>query len=400
VKLAVARRFAGTKVLYCPFPYSRNARIIEKLLDAERNYEIVVPSEYEQDWPGAIPFKSLKSFKSLNSSDEAFGKRLCEVIDLGFQNQGVELLEEDGELLREQINEVMLNVAGVETGLRKLKPDAILVPSDNHSPFIEAVLVARREGIPSIMLQHGLDCERFYLDQAYASHIAVWGKDREDRYRRDSTYQPEQIGVVGNPAYDGIDVPAEIAPGATSWLWLTRPHRSEKCYAPSRESSEGLQIFEAILEALTQAAGAQLMIETHTFDDPDLYRARLDTYPDPKRVTFPETGLFDLIDGADLVIAEDSTAGMDAMIRQKVLIHAHLALSAPVMPFVDYAAALPGFSHEEIAASLCRAAAMSDVERAAMHTGQAKFLDDFAGPRDGRAGERFVEFVAAVMNEA
>jgi len=335
----------------------------------------------------------------MRNDDESFVDGLQRAIDGGLKAQGVDLLEADKVLLREQIREQIGTVRRAEGELQRLKPDAVLVPADDHPPFIEYVLVARREGVPTVMLQHGLDCERHHLDEAHASHIAVWGDERKRRYERGSRHQPKELRVVGNPAYDRQRFADTIRPCGNTWLWLTRPHRSEKCYPPSREPGEGLRILDSLLVALERQPEARILIKAHTFDRPEAYRSRLETHPNRERVSFPPDGLFNLIESADVTITEDSTVGMDAMVKGRILVHAHLADSEPVMPFVEYGAALPGFSSSEIMSSLARARHLDAAGRADMHAGQQRFLDEFAGPRDGKAGERFGAFVQETVME-
>lgn len=246
------------------------------------------------------------------------------------------------------------------------------------------------------MLQHGLDCERYYLDEAYASHIAVWGPDRQERYRRDSVTQPAVVRVTGNPYYDAPPPQGKIGADRQTWLWATRPHRPEKCYPPSRRPDEGLRILEALLEALDAAPDCRLLIQPHPFDDADLYRERL-AVAGATRVMVASDALTNLLMCCGVVITEDSTAGMDAMRAGAILVHAHLADSKPVMPFVDYGAALPGFSGEELRRSLARAVAEPEIVLASQRQGRERFLDDFAGPRDGRSTERFVQFVKKTL---
>ena len=395
-KLAAARRTRSKRVLYCPFPYSRNARIIERLLETKRDYAIVVPASHAAQWPGAIPWRS-EPKDSPGGDDAVFRDELFGAVIEGLEDKNVNLLQSDADRLRDQLGEQVSNLRSTTADLERLKPDAILVPTDNHSPFMEHVLVARKLGIATVMLQHGLDCEYRYLDEAFASHVALWGENRRDRYAGDSSYQPELMRVVGNPAYDDLPPLQSSGDVGCQWLWLTRPHRPEKCYWPSREPVEGLDIFDAILKALERRENASLVIKAHTFDYADVYRERLEQSPVRDRVSFPDAGLFDLIDRADVVITEDSTAGMDAMVRDRVVVHAHFSKSPSVMPFVDYGAALPGFTTEEVEESLCRSADLSFSERKGLRDGRRAFLRDFAGPLDGRAGERFVDFVAEVL---
>lgn len=490
-KLAVKRRVAGTRVLYCPFPYSRNARILESLLEGKRDYEIVVPTEYAAAWPGAVPWRkgprsasktgvggSLAEAQSAQRAEivttkgtentkeepesrdvsrigvtdppalrqgrdggEGVGVSACRGVGVGeAEGRGnvqspepdaqrptpnvqqpttslrfaeemytamvrgvaalnVELVEEDRDRLRKQVFEAITQVEAAERELRVLKPDAILVPCDNHPPFMAHVLVARREGIPTVMLQHGLDCEPFVLDYAYADCIAVWGPARADRYRQQSAEQPRRMAVTGAPQYDGRKVPERIEPAGIEWLWLTRPHVPEKCYFPSRRPEEGLDILESLLKTLATVPDATLKIKRHSFDYLDPYREIIDASPVRDRVAFVDGAVMDLIEHAGLVVSEDSTAGMDAMVCGKIVVHAHFAPCAPTLPMVAYGAALPGFSPEELAESLKRAMALTDADRCGMKAAQKRFLTDFAGPLDGNATERFREFVAAVVGE-
>lgn len=401
-KLRAVRALGRKALLYAPFPHSRHARILEPLLATEAAFEVVVPHADAGAWPGAIPWgMKVPSVEChVATGEERVPRvegRVLDGILKGLAAQGVRLLDADVETLRGQLREQRRTWSRAEAELDALRPDALLVPADNHPPFVEYVLAARQRGIPVIMLQHGLDCERDYLDDAYATHIAVWGPERERRYRRDSELQPERIAVVGNPHYDDV-APSPPAGDPNRWLWVTRPHSPTKCYAPSRRPQEGLRILDALLDGLSRIPRAQLVIKPHPFDYADEYRTHLAASGAERvNVTTNDT-VTNLLAAAGVVITEDSTAGMDAMLAGRVLVHAHFAQSPPVMPFVKYGAALPGFSPQELADSLCRAVALGAAERAAMHAGQARFLDDFAGPRDRQAGPRFAAFVEEVVN--
>lgn len=393
-KLRAERALGSKRMLYAPFPYARHARILEPLLTAGAPFEVVVPGDHADAWPGAIPWRHRAPPAERARKDaEATG----EAIVRGLLAQGIDLLDADVQRLLVQLEEQRQTLIKAHSELDALRPDALLVPADNHPPFIEHVLAARQRGIPVIMLQHGLDCERFYLDDAYATHIAVWGLDRERRYRRDSCWQPTQIAVVGNPHYDhepAITAPADLM----QWLWVTRPHAPGKCYAPSRRPDEGLRILDALIESLQRVPAARLVIKPHPFDHTEGYRARIAAAGTNRVDVVIDDTVTNLLAKAGVVVTEDSTAGMDAMLLGRVVVHAHFSPAATVMPFVDYGAALPGFTPAELADSVHRATSLARGERDAMRTGQARFLDDFAGPRDRQAGSRFAAFVEEVVN--
>ncbi|MFC1452318.1 hypothetical protein ACFLSJ_03125, partial [Verrucomicrobiota bacterium] len=283
--------------------------------------------------------------------------------------------------------------------LDSLRPDAILVPTDNHAPMVDVVLAARRRGTATIMLQHGLDCEHLVLDDAFASHVAVWGAERATRYTTRSACQPMAMAVVGNAHYDKKAPPDALDSSGDYWLWVTRPHVPGKCYLPSRWPDEGLRILDALLSALGRDSRHRLRIRAHPFDYAFLYAERIRQAGLQDRAEVCDDSLWNLFPGARLVISEDSTAGMDAMMAGKVLVQSHLAESSPVMPFADRGAALPGLSSEMLADSLTRAERFGSGEHSRMWKAQRGFLHDFAGSLDGRAAERFAAFVKAVLED-
>ena len=335
----------------------------------------------------------------IKSADEAYGKALHKGIMRGLAGEGIAILQRDAEVLGRQIAQLMIDLRVAEAELRTLRPDAILVPGDNHPPFQVYVLLGRREGIPTIMLQHGLDCERFYLDEAYASAIAVWGRARLERYARDSRRQPRHLEMTGNPAHDEVRLPERMNTQGDYWLWVTRPHNPEKCYAPSRSPAEGPAILEALVAFLEKAPSQRLMIKPHPAEGLDVYRARLVDSEIADRVAVSGRRVDRLLKRAKLVITEDSTAGMDAMFQGKVVVFAHFAGSEPVTPFVEYGAALPAYGREMLHKALRKASQMNRGALERMCGGQRAFIEDHAGPRDGRAGERFVAFVSRVLKD-
>lgn len=380
-------------LLFCPFPYSRHARVIKAILEHAPQVAVGVPCMWIAQWPGAMPVRTYGTGQG--PSTVARAHEIARAIEEGLAAHAVALPDPDRLQLQNQLEVQQQILAAAAATLGAMRPAAILLPADNHSPFIEYALMARRLHIPAIMLQHGLDCERYTLDDAYASHIAVWGPDRATRYRRDSSLQPDAVEVIGNPHYDK-QLPATAAStDPSTWLWVTRPHVQEKCHVPSRCPDEGLRILNALLQARTKP-GVRLLIKPHPFDYADAYRKLL-AEGGVQWAVVTQDPMQNLLSRANVVITEDSTAGMDAMLAGGLLIHAHFAPTPPVVPFAAYGAALPGFSPAELAASLASLPSLTCEQQASMRAHQSRFLDDFAGPRDGRAAARFARFVAEVL---
>ncbi len=387
----VFQRRSG-KLLYAPVVSPRLKAAAAAL--AREGACQVVSRHLVAECPGVICFQPNIPVQP----DLSFSDYLVKGIRVGLGGFGIVLEERDENLLRRQTEDLTALVQRARGEFERLLPEVLLVHADNHPPFQPYVMIAQEMKIPSVMLQHGLDCERFYLDEAYASHVAVWGPERDRRYRENSTQKPE-IRITGNPEYDRIELPASFTSSGNYWLWATRPHTSEKCYAPSRDPREGLQILAALIKALRNTPGARLVIKPHPYDYRELYRQEIARAGLQDRITVSDQNILEMILAAALVVSEDSTAAIEAMFHGKLLIHAHFCQSKPTMPFVDYGAALPGFSSEELIQSLARAEDPTPGEKAWLLKGQRRFLEDFAGPCDGRAGERVVSFIDGLLKD-
>lgn len=328
-----------------------------------------------------------------------FGHGAARLVVAAFEAHGVPLAADDLRGLERDLAGVRAAILRAHTVLRMVRPRLLVVYYDNAPPNMEYVLAARCRGIPCLMIQHGLDCEPLALDEAYATHMALWGEARAERYRKDSHYHPLEMEVTGNPEHDALRPPTRLAATGDYWLWVTRPHSPAKCYLPGRWPDEGMHILDALVEALRAHPQAQLRIKPHPSDLGQLYVRRIEGLGLGARVRLVRGSIEPIVAGAGLVISEDSTAGMDAMFVGKPLIHAHFAQVPPSMPFVGYGAALPAFDPDQLRESIDRLHAPDSGAQQRMLEGQTAFLHAFAGPRDGRASTRLARYVARVLRE-
>ncbi|MFP4500596.1 MAG: hypothetical protein ACLFTT_06305 [Candidatus Hydrogenedentota bacterium] len=379
-------------LLFIPVPTERLLNTARTLLDYGDMQLYAPETQYRIDDVVRIPYP-----KGLPKPATGFAAQLHGAILEGLARQGIHLLEPDAETLKAEIDKQQIQLAAARAYLDDVTPDVMLLSADNHPTHQHYVLLGRLRGIPTMMLQHGLDCEHYYLDNAYATAIAVWGPNRKQRYEQHSDWQPERITVTGNPQYDGHRLAEVMNPGGEYWLWVTRPHTSAKCYAPSRSPWEAVEILEALLDALEANPGKQLLIKPHPRDAIPLLEDTLGKRGLGERAQIVDTPPMQLFPAASVVISEDSTAGMEAMLLGKPVVHAHFAPAPPTMAFVDYDAALPGFNPLELAESIVTAENLDEAAQKAMLAGQRRFIEDHAGPCDGKAAERVREFILEIL---
>ncbi len=381
-----ARSLQSRSILYVPCFHPTLQTIVS---DATQMMSVVAPQNTFRE------IETLKTIRPPLSNDRPPTEKvrlLYQGILEGVQAFGIELLESDTLVLQHQIAQLFLRTQQIETELSILRPSAILLFADNHFPVQSYVFVARKFGIPTIMLQHGLDCEHYCLDQAYADVISVWGMTRLQRYQQDSIWQPTVLQVNGNPEYDCLTPPDQLNLKGDYWLWATRPHCPEKCFSPSRLPQEGTEILIELLAALERSPNARLVIKPHPLDDLDLYRPYLN-----ERVSLSSEPIRSLFPNASVVISEDSTVGLEAMFFGKVVIHAHFAASDPVIPYVEYNAALPGYSQELLQTSLQKFEHLTEEQQRTLLTGQRRFLQTYSGSEDGTARSQVLSMIHSVL---
>ncbi|GEM_PF-2309714 len=315
--------------------------------------------------------KSLKVEQDLNWSNTLFN-----AVVHGLQEMGISLIDEDYGLLADQIKGTIsiTNLALVE--LKKYKPHALYVHSDNHPPYVNYVLVAKKLGIPTFTYQHGLDCEHFFLEDCFADYVAVWSEHRKNEYVNKSSVQPRAYGVVGNIFLDKNE-PLQTRDSSKKVLFLTRPHKPIKCYSPSRNYLEGAQILKAIAHFLINNKDVSLVIKPHPMDILEPYHDVLKKFDLEDRVSFSDSNLKQLFSQVDAVITEDSTSGVEAIRKNLPCIHAHFANSNPVLSFGEYKAALLARSSQELIQSLNKIFDLTPEEKEHMRKGQNAMVQDY-----------------------
>jgi hypothetical protein len=269
-----------------------------------------------------------------------FVDNLYKAILRGLENNGIVLELQDEKELSLQIQELGDLFVKAKQELNTVKPDLILCYSDESLPQMCYVLLAKRLSIKTISVQHGLDCESFYLDEPYADYMLLWGSWRKVRYEKSKNIFNSKVEVLGNPEYDKFQNMSSDAVEGKYWLYVTRPHTSDKCYSPSRLETEGIDILKDLLKILKDYPDEKLIIKPHPYDYVEDYKMIISESGISNQIEISNKPPIDLYAGARLVISEDSTAGLEAIMCERPLLHVHYASSPYTIPFQEYGVAL------------------------------------------------------------
>lgn len=92
--------------------------------------------------------------------------------------------------------------AALEKALDSVRPVSVVLATDQHRIGRLAVSIARRRGIQSIAIQHGLPQARVGLVPVVADTVAVWSSESRDWFLSHDT-DPGRVAVTGNPRWSG-----------------------------------------------------------------------------------------------------------------------------------------------------------------------------------------------------
>jgi UDP-N-acetylglucosamine 2-epimerase len=356
------------KLIFIPFHVPHTAKLVGKLKDEKFR---ILSKELTPQITSKEVVKHMEP-----SLDIEWYNKFSKAVFKGIEKFGVSLIKEDIELLEEQIKGSILITDLAFKEFKKYKPDALYVHSDNHPVYINYVLVAKKLGIPTFTYQHGLDCEHYYLDDCFADYVAVWSENRKKAYQLQSKLKPKAIEVVGNMFLDNV-VSNKKNKDEQTILFITRPHKSIKCYSPSRNHLEGVEILKTILEFMAINNDTKLIIKPHPMDNYLLYEECIFGSGMEARIKITNENLQNIFPKVNLIVTEDSTAGAESMFYKLPCIHAHLAKTEPVLPLVKYGSALPGNTKDKLKESLISSFKLSKKEYEKMKKGQEYFIKDF-----------------------
>lgn len=240
------------------------------------------------------------------------------------------------------------------------------------------MLNAKKLGIPTFTYQHGLDCEHYYLDDCFADYVAVWSECKKRNYELNSRFEPKKYAVVGNHLQTKKQktLTYSVDSEQKTIIYITRPHKSIKCYSPSRVYTEGKEILNTILELLASLGNIDVLIKPHPMDEKVLYQNLIKERQLEERVAIVDKPIEEIIKPNSIIITEDSTAGVESLKYSLPCIHVHFANSNPVLPFLKYKAAYLATNALELKAKIKKTLNLSAIELQQMCLGQQKMITD------------------------
>jgi hypothetical protein len=229
----------------------------------------------------------------------------------------------------------------------------LVVPFDSIAHVRMVLVAAREQGVPSLLVQHGMTGEPEDPDMRESDHIAVWHERQAQRVVR--TGRPAT--VTGNPAAPPARAARRSSSGAGRTLLLVQPVSPFSLRGDARLSQRSLEVGLAAVAAARP--GGTVVVRPHPLDpDPD---AHARSVPGLRVLLDHSSSIDELLSTCDLCIGGMSTAMLQAAAAGVPVVFLDISGMPPAWPF-DRTTEVP-FARgvDELAEQLQRAIAAPDV---------------------------------------
>ncbi|MBI4789821.1 MAG: hypothetical protein HY782_22540 [Chloroflexi bacterium] len=313
-------------------------------------------------------------------------KFVCDDLD-GWQSVAGDLDQFFGEILVDLAHQV----AGCRAAIRAHEIDLILVPFD--APPVQRMLieVGRALDIPSMVVLHGLPGAYNARYNCCADYFASWGPATIEIYKTLGC-STTNMRVTGSPKLDTyLPIPKRPRIPVRSILILTNP-QDYSSTLPAEDDPEHY-IF-TVLAACRDLRECEFVVRPHPAESPIRYRDWLAPLALPNLSIQARTPIETLLAQADLVITPVSTVALEAMALGIPILWFDVARSSPPPPFAA-GWLQPVRTAQELAACLKTIVREDKLPP----TNTARILESFAGPIDGGASRRILDWIARIAGD-
>ena len=220
------------------------------------------------------------------------------------------------ELLSLDLMVASQRVLGCLGFLKDHSPSAILTEYDRNQLWSCLVLAARKVGIPSMTLVHGvIERDAFGFSPVLADHILCWGElDRATLI--DAGEAPSRVTVAGCPRLNR-DLPS---PSLEVRRRLGIDHDGTVAMLATSPESHRLALTEAFCTAIERLPRMSGVVRLHPSEDLTAYETMTARHP---TVSFVENGRAssdEALAATDVVVVRASGFGSDALVKRKPVV--------------------------------------------------------------------------------
>ncbi len=220
------------------------------------------------------------------------------------------------ELLSLELMVASQRVLGCLQFLEAHGPSAILTEYDRNALWSCLVLAARKIGIPTLTLVHGvIERDAFGFSPVLADHILCWGElDRAKLV--DAGEASSRVMVAGCPRLSR-ELPSRSFEGRRR---LGIDHDGSVAMLATSPESIRFELAEAFCSAVEQLPDVAGVVRLHPSEDLASYQAMIARHPTVSFVENGRTSVDEALAAADVVVVRASGFGSDALVKRKPVV--------------------------------------------------------------------------------
>lgn len=262
------------------------------------------------------------------------------------------------------------------------------------------VLGLRLAKVPSLVLQHGILAESNGHNVLLADRFAAWGEASVDWYVRAGN-SFDKLAITGNPRFDILE------------KWKPKLSKGELCRQLNLDESKGIILFatqqinkfssfwtddlflvmaDRLLEAMREFPDKQLIIKIDPYEDTRPYKSLISMWPDNNVIAIRDFDIYTLIFHSELIITQDSTVVLEAIIFDKPAITFNLTKREDRVPFAKEKVAIAVYRSEDLSLAIKKALFDQDTIQN-LKSARESFIKKYAYKIDGKARERIKNLI-------
>jgi hypothetical protein len=304
-------------------------------------------------------------------------------------------------LFEHDVPETARHLLAAERLVDEHRPDVVFVALCESGIDAAYPIAARKRGIPSMTLQHGLILDGNAAAVAPAADVyATWGRLTQRQLIAATGRSEDALPIVGCPA------PLRAAHGAEARSRLGLDGNRPVCQFlgalgwavndVNRYAEEAL--LAAVLDLPDQIPGLQLIIRLHAGEDVDSLRALAEERGATACIQ-PDVSLEELLAASDIVVSQTTTAALWAMRAGRPVVYLNALSERDWLPFATRGAALGVHGLDELAGAVRRTLSDSELRRG-LSGGARTLVADALETVGADAGRRVAELCETMMAAA
>lgn len=273
-------------------------------------------------------------------------------------------------------------------------PDARVLTSIDVTAYTRVLVdTARRCGIQSMSIQHGIMGQPNGHSIAHVDRVAIWG-DASKRWYDSLAPQHAQFVVTGNPRFDALAV-RPPQPTRTTSFTIAVCTGFVTDFSVVATEYENLLMLDAVMAWARRHPGTTVIHKMHPGEETGYYASAARALGwDPLTLnTITEPILYDVLERSDVLVAAYSTTVLESIALGTPAIILDAIVSFRLLPLDEIGGIGIALSVEELEAQLDARLAAHGVKTTALRSDPA--LVDYIGPLDGLAAER----IAALLRD-